>query len=141
MSAYLTGPAEYATSLLQRAHTGIRLTPKPGVLEGWSAQAHQCHSNAVEWCKRCSGYVRVPGWLYFSYGGALDYVRFAAHSVVKAPTGELCDITPSELTVPYPFIVAAETEAKYDEVVQALRVQFLDFYVQDGRVQVHTSGP
>ena len=43
---------------------------------------------------------------------------FLAHSVVRAPDGELYDITPLNTPRQYPFIIAKEPEAEYVSLVE-----------------------
>jgi len=60
----------------------------------------------------------VRGWLYFYFGGHFHYVLFNAHSAVQTPEGDLCEVTPSFASQPYPFIVAEESEEEYAAFVE-----------------------
>ncbi len=130
-SAFLLG---YAHDLLQRSGQGVSLPFRPGTLDDWSAEEHQCHANAEEWCARNPGHTIVRGWLYFSFHGVMPFVRFSAHSVVKLPDGTLRDITPSEASMPYPFLFARESQDEYDRWVRGSGIMHLDYYVGDRRV-------
>ncbi len=133
--------ADYAIALHQRVGDGVRVPVRPATVGEWKAEAHFCHANTIEWCKRSPGDTRVPGWLYFDLLDMFGHVRFAAHSVVRTQAGELIDITPSELTRPYPFLPAEEDHSQYDVVIiEQQRVMYLDLYPSLGKVQVHHSG-
>ena len=125
----------YAFRLLERVPQAVRLPWRPGEIANWKASEHQCHSNVAYWCEHNPGDTTMPGWLYFSFGGHMPYVRFTAHSVIRLLSGELRDITPSQTSMPYPFIPAEESPSEYDELVEHRRIMHLDLYISDGRVE------
>ncbi len=127
--------AAYAFRLLERVPQAVRLPWRPGELETWKASEHQCHSNVAYWCRHNPGDSVVPGWLYFSYGGYMPYVRFTAHSVVRLLSGELRDITPSQASMPYPFIAAEDSPSEYAQLVEHHQIMHLDLYISEGRVE------
>jgi hypothetical protein len=108
---------EYAEALHSRASEAILL--KRAVIENgdWEPQANMCHHNVSMWCEQKTDYSPVRGWLYFDMPG-LNYVRFVAHSAVRAPDGELYDITPSNAQQDYPFIESGLSEDEYAELVE-----------------------
>ena len=78
----------------------------------------QCHANATEFHLQDPSYVPVRGWLYFDFRGLLTHVKFVAHSVVRAPDGQLWDITPVDTPARYPFLAATEGEDDYASLVE-----------------------
>lgn len=91
----------------------------------WEPQPNFCHHNVSIWCQLRPEYIPVSGWLYFDLPG-LNFVKFVAHSAVKAPDGELYDITPSE-TKDYPFIESELSEEEYAELVESKGFGEIDF--------------
>ena len=79
----------------------------------------------------------VPGWLYFSFNGLFDYVRFTAHSVVRRKDGQLLDITPTQAFALYPFLPAEESADMYYSWVTGGGVAHLDLYLAEKRVQIY----
>ena len=77
----------YRTALA--AWIGNTRTLKRAVIEGgnWQSQPNRCLENATDWCELKEGFATVRGWRYFDQLGLL-----VAHSVVRAPDGELYDI-------------------------------------------------
>jgi hypothetical protein len=59
------------------------------------------------------------GWLYFDFLGALEYVLFLAHSVVRVPNGELWDITPMQASQDYLFLPDIESEEEYAALIES----------------------
>ena len=45
-------------------------------------------------------------------------MQFLAHSAIQAPDGMLYDITPSNASQQYPFIIAEESEEDYARLVE-----------------------
>ena len=84
----------------------------------WRPQPNECHVNVDWWCTHTRGYTPVRGWLYFAYLDLLPHVHFNAHSIVRNPEEELVDITPSQATERYPFILALESEQDYFSLVR-----------------------
>ncbi len=61
-------------------------------MEDWWPKPEACHENARNWGRAHPGWTVVPGWIVLS--GMGDAVMLAAHSVVKAPQGDMFDVTP-----------------------------------------------
>lgn len=108
----------YAGKLFARVKQAVMLKRAEVAIGEWKPSGNECHGNVTELCAHDPSYAPVRGWLYFDFGGHLDRVQFLAHSAVRAPDGELYDITPSRASQQYPFIAAEESEAEYAALVQ-----------------------
>ena len=109
---------EYAKTLYSRFGTAVKLKRATIENSDWVPQPNMCHHNVSTWCHYMADYQAVRGWFYFSLPG-LNYVKFVAHSAVRAPEGELFDITPSNASQDYPFIDGGLSEEEYAELVEA----------------------
>jgi hypothetical protein len=63
-------------------------------IDDWRPQMGQCHDN-ISTAIRLLGpdHTSVRGWLLMEYPG-FDHIRLVAHSILRAPDGQLVDITP-----------------------------------------------
>lgn len=107
----------YAKSLLARVGEAQVVRRAEVNIGEWKPLANMCHHNVTAWCESNPTYQVVRGWLYFDLPG-LPVARFVAHSVVRAPDGELCDITPSNATRDYPFLEGKLSEEEFAELVE-----------------------
>jgi hypothetical protein len=103
---------KYAARLYVRRSEGIILTCANVSIGKWKPQPKLCHGNVAVWCDNDTSYQPVRGWLHLELAGI-----FLAHSVVRKPNGELCDITPLNAHQQYPFILAEESEAEYEDLI------------------------
>jgi hypothetical protein len=103
----------YAAGLYARLGELTLLRKVEVSIGDWKPLAKDCHQNATTLYLNRPEYSPVWGWLYFDFGGLLDHVRFIAHSAVRAPNGELWDITPTDVATRYPFLAAVESEDDY----------------------------
>ena len=108
---------EYAASLYARGHEAVILSRAEVVVGDWHPTANDCHGNVTEFCAYDPAYSPVRGWLYFDFGGYLDRVQFLPHSAVRAPDEGLYDITPSQASQQYPFLVADLPEQDYAALI------------------------
>lgn len=92
----------------------------------WQPQPNQCHENATVWCELKEGFAPVRGWLYFDQLGLL-----VAHSAVRAPDGELYDLTPSQASAEYPFLESDLSEEDFAELVEGRGISQLRFRAPD----------
>ena len=97
----------------------------------WEPAPHDCHVNVSTMCAAIPEWRPVRGWLLFDF---IDLLRFTAHSVIALPDGQLCDITPSNTSRPYPFLAAGIGEPEYCELIDHWRVQHLDYELATDRV-------
>ena len=111
---------KYAASLYSRINEAKIL--KRAVIEGgnWQPEANMCHHNVTIWCEHNPGFAPARGWLYFDLPG-LNYVKFVAHSAVIEPSGDIRDITPSNATQDYPFLLANLSEEEYASLVETIQ--------------------
>ncbi len=109
----------YAAALFARLNQVALLQPAVVDIGDWHPQLNSCHANVTELCAHDRSYSPVRGWLYFDFGGYLDRVQFLAHSAIRAPNGNLYDITPSQATQQYPFLAAVEPEAEYRALIES----------------------
>jgi hypothetical protein len=119
-----TGPQtpeqdQYAARLFARLDEAIMLKRFEVNIGDWQPTAHDCHANATQIHLHSASYLPVRGWLYFDFGGHLDRVQFLAHSAIRAPDGELWDVTPSHASQEYPFIPAEDSEDEYAARVES----------------------
>ena len=118
---------KYTASLYSRINEAAVL--KRATIEGgdWQPQPKMCHHNVTIWCEQNSSFTPARGWLYFDFPG-LNYVRFVAHSAVIEPNGDIRDITPSNATQDYPFILGDLSEEEYASLVESIEGGELHYY-------------
>jgi hypothetical protein len=110
---------DYASGLYSRIDEAKYVRRVELSIGSWEPPANDCHANATILSRRDSRFFPVRGWLYFDFGGLLEYVIFLAHSVVRVPNGEMWDITPIEGSQEYPFLPATESEKEFAALVQS----------------------
>lgn len=108
----------YAARLFSRLGEAVMLRRMDINIGDWRPVENECHANVSQVYLHSNSYLLVRGWLYFDFGGALDRVQFLAHSAIRAPNGELWDITPSQASQDYPFIAAEEPEEQFAVLVE-----------------------
>lgn len=115
----------YGRRLLQRVADARTLRRAEITGGDWEPQPSRCHENVSVWCEMREGYTPVRGWLYFDLPG-LAFCRFVAHSAVRAPDGELYDITPSRASAEYPFVEGGLSEDEYADLVERRGISKLE---------------
>ena len=113
----------YAAELYARIGDVRRLRNVEISIGDWSPLPKECHKNVTLVSVHDDRFTPVRGWLYFDFGGLLEYVLFLAHSVVRLPSGELWDITPAKSLLDYPFLAATESEVEYAALVESGVIQ------------------
>jgi hypothetical protein len=108
---------EYSQVLFRRRLEGVLVRRAAVSIGKWEPTPNTCHSNVDQWCRHMTEYAPIRGWLYFDFEDALPHVMFNAHSVVRAPDGQLLDITPSQASRRYPFLIATEPEEEYFRLI------------------------
>jgi hypothetical protein len=82
---------------------------------------------------RCPEYGIVRGWVVFDQSNnpfaSRPRFHFAAHSVVATPEGKLIDITPSDISNPYPFIRHPGRTEEFDQMRNRYQIMFIDHYL------------
>jgi hypothetical protein len=107
----------YWKSLIQRAHEAVVVKCVRVALGQWSPLPNHCHENVSYFCEHSLGYEPVNGWLYLEHYPGHDSAKFLAHSVVRAPDGELFDVTPWEATEHYPFLASGLSQDDYAKFI------------------------
>jgi hypothetical protein len=110
---------KYAATLYSKINEAVIL--KRAVIEGgnWQPEPNKCHHNVTIWCEYNAEFKPARGWLYFDLPG-LSHVKFVAHSAVITPSGEIRDITPSNASRDYPFILSGLSEDEYALLVETI---------------------
>ena len=110
---------KYAATLYSRISEAVIL--KRAIIEGgdWQPEPNKCHHNVTIWCKYNPAFKPARGWLYFELNG-LNFVKFVAHSAVITSKGEIRDITPSNASRDYPFILSGLSEDEYAVLVETI---------------------
>jgi hypothetical protein len=132
---------ELASRLYQLRDTG-QIIPffrvgigDPSDPNSWKPAPKHCHANVDTWVWRSPEYSAVRGWVIFdqSRNPLIPRPRFhfAAHSVIAAPNGVLMDITPADLSQPYPFIRHPGTTEEFDQLRHKCQIMFVDHYLGD----------
>jgi len=105
----------------------------PSEADSWRPSPKFCHANVETWVMRSPEYVIVRGWVIFNMSGAPflvpPFYRFAAHSVIRTPAGKLLDITPTDVSQPYPFIQHPGSTAEFDQLRLQYQIVYVDHYL------------
>jgi hypothetical protein len=101
--------------------------------DDWKPSPKFCHANVETWVLRSPEYAIVRGWVVFDQSNnpfaPRPRFRFAAHSVIGTPAGELLDITPSHISQPYPFIRHPGTTEEFYQLRNQYQIMFIDHYL------------
>ena len=102
--------------------------------DDWKPAPKFCHANVDTWVTRSPEYAIVRGWVVFDqsnnpFASARPRFHFAAHSVIGTPDGKLLDITPSDISPPYPFIRHPGTTEEFDQLRCRYQIMFIDHYL------------
>lgn len=100
--------------------------------DDWKPSPKFCHTNVETWVMRSPQYAIVRGWIVFDQSNNPLVPRprfhFAAHSVICTPDDKLLDITPSDVSQPYPFIRHPGTTEEFDQLRSQYQILFIDHY-------------
>ena len=115
--------AQYKVDLCARPATAIRVPHAFVENPDWQPEPRACHNNADMFCRYSPDHVPVRGWLIFDdIPSEPGIIKFAAHSVIRTPEGDLADITPlyRPLTAPqpYPFLEAYLSDDDFREMLK-----------------------
>lgn len=91
---------------------GIELVEKTP--RDFQPRLHRCHENVQEWVARHPQFQHVLGFFVANRYPISDGTLVIAHSAVADADGTLCDITPSELDVRFPFVQHLGTLEEFD---------------------------
>jgi hypothetical protein len=103
--------------------------------DDWKPVPRFCHANVDTWVWRCPEYQAVRGWVIFDFRNGPPVTRshfqFVSHSVIAAPDGRLLDITPAQISQPYPFIRHPGTNDDFDRLVRQPDIMFINHYLDE----------
>jgi hypothetical protein len=107
-----------AISVIERCIAGDRVPLVPKTLRDYDPTPHLCHHNVREWVALYPKYKHVYGFFVANRQPISDGTLVIAHSAVEDTDGALCDITPSELDVCYPFVRHLGTLEEFDLIAE-----------------------
>jgi hypothetical protein len=106
--------ARLAKSVVKRLDRSVNLRRVPGHIGEWTPTVNRCHDNVAIWVAKRPQHRHVHGFIYMDLRPKAQYIRLMAHSAVETEDGTLCDITPYETSVDYPFIRHLGTDAEFE---------------------------
>ena len=120
---YLKPPSEahrnYAKLLYEKRGEAIHVPRIKVELRDWQPKANECHENCAEWYSRQGNCEIVHGWVCVD-ASAMEFYRFAAHSVIKDSNRSLIDITPSTITSKLLFLSGGLDSDEYFKATDVL---------------------
>jgi hypothetical protein len=88
----------------------------------WLPGPKYCHDNVVAWVSRSPQHKHVRGYVIFDLRFLFGVWQVQAHSVVELEDGSLIDITPSDVSQPYPFVRHIGSDEEFAGMASAMRV-------------------
>jgi hypothetical protein len=116
---------QLAAELYERRHQSVFVPGAIAYIGDWTPAENQCHDNVDFWVKHNPTHGPVHGFLYFSFAGAMPYVWFNAHCIVRTEDDQLIDITPSKASQRYPFIEHFGPWELFVEAGKQIRLEYL----------------
>jgi hypothetical protein len=106
--------ARLAISVVKRLHQSVFLRRKVVHIGEWTPTVNRCHDNVAIWVAKKPQYKHVHGFIYMDLRPNAQCIRLMAHSAVETEEGTLCDITPHEASIDYPFIRHLGTDEEFE---------------------------
>jgi len=106
--------AALAKSVAERLHQSVVLRRKVVHIGGWTPTVNRCHDNVAIWVAKNPQHKQVHGFFYVDLRPNAQCIRLMAHSAVETEDGTLCDITPREASIDYPFIRHLGTDEEFE---------------------------
>jgi hypothetical protein len=103
-----------AISVVKRLDQSVILRRKVAHIGEWTPTVNRCHDNVAIWVAKRPAHKHVRGFIYMDLGPNAQCIRLMAHSAVETEDGTLCDITPHEASINYPFIRHLGTDAEFE---------------------------
>src|SRR5271163_4324616 len=103
-----------AISVIERCVAGDCVPLVEKSLRDFQPTPHRCHDNVREWVALNPKFRHIRGFLVANRLPISDGTLVIAHSAVADTDGTLCDITPSELEVRYPFVRHLGTTEEFE---------------------------
>jgi hypothetical protein len=106
--------ARLAESVVKRLDQSVTLRRLAAHIGEWTPTVNRCHDNVAIWVAKKPEHRQVYGFIYIDLRPHAQYIRLMAHSAVETEDGTLCDITPHEAPVDYPFIRHLGTNEEFE---------------------------
>jgi len=106
--------ARLAKSVVKRLDQSVILRHIFARIGEWTPTANRCHDNVAIWVAKKPQHKHVHGFIYMDLRPRAQCIRLMAHSAVETEDGTLCDITPHEASVNYPFIRHLGTDEEFE---------------------------
>lgn len=109
-----TAIACLAKSVVKRLDQSVILRRMVAQIGEWTPSVNRCHDNVAIWVAKNPQHKQVYGFIYLDLRPNAPYIRLMAHSVVETEDGTLCDITPQQTPIDYPFIRHLGTQEEFE---------------------------
>jgi hypothetical protein len=106
--------ARLTISVVKRLHQSVILRRKVVHIGEWTPTVNRCHDNVAVWVAKKQRHKHVRGFIYMDLRPMAQRARLLAHSAVETEDGTLCDITPHEASIDYPFIRHLGTDEEFE---------------------------
>jgi len=106
--------ARLAKSVVKRLDQSVILRRIVARIGEWTPTVNRCHDNVAIWVAKKPQHKHVHGFIYMDLRPNARYIRLMAHSAVETEDGTLCDITPHEASIEYPFIRHLGTDEEFE---------------------------
>jgi hypothetical protein len=102
-----------AKSVVERLDQSVILRRIVAHIGEWTPTVNRCHDNVAIWVAKKPQHKHVYGFIYMDLRPNARCIRLMAHSAVETEDGTLCDITPHEASIDYPFIRHLGTDEEF----------------------------
>jgi hypothetical protein len=106
--------ASLAKSVVKRLDQSVILRRVVARIGEWTPTVNRCHDNVAIWVAKKPQDKRVYGFIYVDMRPNERCIRLMAHSTVETEDGTLCDITPYEASIDYPFIRHSGSDEEFE---------------------------
>jgi hypothetical protein len=103
-----------AKSVVKRLDQSVILRRIVARIGEWTPTVNRCHDNVAIWVAKNPQHKHVYGFIYVDLRPNEQCIRLMAHSAVETEDGALCDITPLEASIDYPFIRHSGTDEEFE---------------------------
>jgi hypothetical protein len=106
--------ARLAKAVVKRLDQSVILRRIVAHIGEWTPTVNRCHDNVAIWVAKNPQHKHVHGFIYMDLRPNAQYIRLMAHSAVETEDGTLCDITPHQASIDYPFIRHLGTDEEFE---------------------------